>query len=211
MTGLKDVTSSRLYGSPQYSGKLLPAGRDALSQALIDMFPEWTVATLVALSVQAGAKIPLAYSNPPDQGLPALGTGYVDGIAELNLGVSLYPLPAYLSAGAGYVVRGGPLNDEMIFNVQAGYTLRRLFLKLELQGIKNTVDPPDRAGMPVSQPGDVGQLQFGDQDVLKLIPVVSYSLSKRFQITGEMYHVLGGKNTLAGTTYALGIIFQRKE
>jgi len=45
----------------------------------------------------------------------------------------------------------------------------------------------------------------------KLIPVVSYSLSERFQLTGEMYHVLGGKNTLAGTTYALGIIFQRKE
>jgi hypothetical protein len=45
---LRDVTSAPLYGRPQYSGKLLPVGRDALSQALLDTFPEWTVAGLIA-------------------------------------------------------------------------------------------------------------------------------------------------------------------
>jgi hypothetical protein len=45
---LLDVTSASLYGRPQYSGKLLPAGRDALSQALLDTLPEWTVAGLTA-------------------------------------------------------------------------------------------------------------------------------------------------------------------
>jgi len=43
---LRDVTSAPLYGRAQYAGKLLPAGRDALSQALLDTFPEWTVAGL---------------------------------------------------------------------------------------------------------------------------------------------------------------------
>jgi hypothetical protein len=37
-----------LYGQPQYSGKLLPTGRDALSHALDDTYPEWTVANLTA-------------------------------------------------------------------------------------------------------------------------------------------------------------------
>jgi hypothetical protein len=45
---LRDVTSAPLYGSPQYDGKLLPAGRDALSQALRATFPEWTVSGLTA-------------------------------------------------------------------------------------------------------------------------------------------------------------------
>ena len=45
---LRAVTSAPLYGRPQYTGKLLPAGRDALSQALRDTFPNWTVASLTA-------------------------------------------------------------------------------------------------------------------------------------------------------------------
>ena len=45
---LRDIASAPLYGRPQYTGKLLPAGRDALSQALLDTFPNWTVASLTA-------------------------------------------------------------------------------------------------------------------------------------------------------------------
>ncbi|MCK5429814.1 MAG: hypothetical protein KAI94_10115 [Anaerolineales bacterium] len=40
--------SAPLYGRPRYKDKLLPVGRDALSQALLDKFPEWTVAGLTA-------------------------------------------------------------------------------------------------------------------------------------------------------------------
>ncbi len=47
---LLDVTCSPLFGRPQHSGKLLPAGRDALSQALFDTFPDWTVAGLVGVA-----------------------------------------------------------------------------------------------------------------------------------------------------------------
>jgi hypothetical protein len=52
---LRDVTSAPLYGRPQYTGKLLPAGSDALSQALHDTFPNWTVASLTAAAyIKAG-------------------------------------------------------------------------------------------------------------------------------------------------------------
>jgi hypothetical protein len=43
---LQEVTSSPLYGRPQYGGRLLPTGRDALSQALLDTLPGWTVPAL---------------------------------------------------------------------------------------------------------------------------------------------------------------------
>lgn len=45
---LRDVTSAPLYGCPQYNHMLLPKGRDALSQALIDTSPNWTVTSLTA-------------------------------------------------------------------------------------------------------------------------------------------------------------------
>lgn len=47
---LRAVCSSPLFGPAQESGKLLPTGRDALSQALKDAYPDWTVANLVAIA-----------------------------------------------------------------------------------------------------------------------------------------------------------------
>ncbi len=45
---LLDVTSAPLYGHPDFGDKLLPVGRDPLSRALDDTFPEWTVPNLTA-------------------------------------------------------------------------------------------------------------------------------------------------------------------
>jgi hypothetical protein len=43
---LREVTSAPIFGQPQYNGKLLAVGHDALSKALFDTFPEWTVKRL---------------------------------------------------------------------------------------------------------------------------------------------------------------------
>jgi len=40
---LREVTAAPLFGQAQYNGKLFAVGRDALSKALLDAFPEWTV------------------------------------------------------------------------------------------------------------------------------------------------------------------------
>ncbi len=50
---LVDVSSSALYGQPQQHDKLLPVGRDALSQALIDTYPKWTVQNLTTAAYSA--------------------------------------------------------------------------------------------------------------------------------------------------------------
>lgn len=44
---LREVLSAPIFGRPQYEEKLLPAGRDPLSQALVNRFPAWTVENLV--------------------------------------------------------------------------------------------------------------------------------------------------------------------
>jgi len=45
---LRDVASAPLYGRPELIGKLLPVGRDPLTQALIDTQPDWSVEGLTA-------------------------------------------------------------------------------------------------------------------------------------------------------------------
>ena len=45
---LLTVTSAPIFGRPQYRKKLLPKGRDALSQALLDLQPAWTLGDLTA-------------------------------------------------------------------------------------------------------------------------------------------------------------------
>ena len=49
----------------------------------------------------------------------------------------------------------------------------------------------------------------GDQDVYKILPTVSYSFGETFEITAEAYHTFAGRNTIAGTTYAVGIVLKR--
>jgi len=50
---LYDVTSAPLYGRPQVQEKLLPTGRDPLSEALRRTYPGWTVGGLTAAAHEA--------------------------------------------------------------------------------------------------------------------------------------------------------------
>jgi hypothetical protein len=50
---LASVTGSRLFGFAQREGKLLPVGSDALSRALLDTRPYWSVERLVEASYVA--------------------------------------------------------------------------------------------------------------------------------------------------------------
>lgn len=157
------------------------------------------------LSVQTGVKVPLGYDERPEldgERLPPLGTSHADGELSIFAGKSLHPWPAYVSGGIGYRKRGGSLRDELPYNLEAGYTAGPMFFKLRLDGVKNTHSPPD-----LSSP--VNNAVVGDQDWLKLSPAISYNIVGGFSADFEVFHVLMGKNTLAGTTYSLAVVLAR--
>lgn len=167
-----------------------------------------------AMSVQPGLKIPLGYEQNPDNNGPALGSGEIDGEINLVAGMSLYPLPAYLSAAGGYRIRGGDLHDEILIGAEGGATFGRLFVKLRFEGTMNEASPPDVFGETIVTPiagggGGINEVLFGDQDVYKILPTISYSFGETFEATAEAYHTFAGKNTLAGTTYAVGFTLKR--
>lgn len=156
----------------------------------------------LAASVQGGVKLPLGYEKTPDNLGPPLGTGEIDFEARLFVGLSLWPFPGYFGGGIGYRLRGGPLHDEVPFSIEGGVTLSRFFAKVRVEGLQNTKEPPDLGSVD-------NNVIVGDQNVLKLMPTVSYRLGERVSLAGEIFHVLAGKNTTAGTTYQLALEFVR--
>lgn len=166
----------------------------------------------LAVSIQGGIKIPLGYDKTPENDGPTLGTGELDGELLLLLGRSLYPLPLYTTAGIGYRSRGGRFNDEILYNFEVGYTPGKWLFKLTLDGIQNTATPPDLYGRTLVLPlpgggGVTPELLFGDQHILKLIPGVIFRFSQGLALQAEAIHVLAGTNTVAGTTFSLGLVF----
>jgi hypothetical protein len=159
------------------------------------------------VSVQGNVKLPLGYDDEPDNNGPPLGSGRADMEAHLLAGVSLYPFPAYVTGGAGYRVRTGDLEDEFLFAVEAGATWKRLMARVGLDGLYSTGNPPD---LTRSDTGQVSSaVVITNQDILKLTPALGVLLNTDISLVFEAFHVIDGKNTVAGTTYAVGVVYQQ--
>lgn len=190
-----------LPGEPVRRNELTNAGLSNLFLSL--RVPLVQRSTAVAL--QGGVKLPLGYEKDPDNNGPPLGTGEVDMEVHLLLGQSLYPLPGYVGAGAGYRLRGGSLHDEMLFSLEGGWTIARVFVKLRLDGLVNVEDPPDLSGAA----GADNSVIEGDQDIFKISPTMQYNFGGGLGVAAEAFHTFAGKNTVAGTTWSLGLVVVR--
>ena len=168
----------------------------------------------VVLSLETGVKLPLRYRNDPLIDRPPLGTGEIDGSGKLLFGVSLHPLPGYVTGGVGYRVRGGTrFHDQLLSELEIGYTRGRILYKIAYEGITSTVAPPDIYGRPVVTPlpgggGVLPDVLAGDQDIYKISPSLVISIDADWSVQLEALHVFAGKNTLAGTTLLLGLVLQ---
>jgi hypothetical protein len=151
------------------------------------------------LSIQAGVKLPLGYDpSPPDEGAP-LGSGKVDVEGLVLAGVGLWPIRAYLTGQIGYRVRGGTgIVDEYLFQLEGGFTPGRWLAKATLEGVYSAQPPGNQESSTVI---------VTNMDVLKIIPTVAYRIGPRTAVGVEVFHTLSGRNTVAGTTYAVGIVF----
>ena len=153
------------------------------------------------VSLAAGGKIPLGYDVPteiPESYVP-LGTGETDAEVRLLVGTSLYPVPGYVTATLGYRLRGGDYGNELFHGLEAGYSFDRLLVKGVIEGIQTLGD--------CGATGATGGL-VGDQNNLKFSPGLIWSFNDRVEISADLFHIVSGCNTAAGTTYALGLAFK---
>lgn len=151
------------------------------------------------VSLTLGGKFPLGYEMQEESNVP-LGTAEIDGDTRLLVGKSLYPLPGYVTSAIGYRRRGGIFSDELLYSFEAGFTYGNLLVKGVAEGVRTFGD--------CGATGAMGML-IGDQNSLKLAPGVIWSLNERLELGADLFHIVSGCNTAAGTTWALGLAFKR--
>ena len=184
-----DTTITRIYPDENESGF-----------ADLEMRLRWRLLQDPAVvSVTLGGKLPLGYEMQEESNVP-LGTGEIDGDTRLLVGKSLYPLPGYATGAIGYRKRGGIFSDELLYNLEAGFTYGNLLVKGVAEGVRTFGD--------CGATGAMGML-IGDQNSLKLSPGVIWSFSERLEVGADLFYIASGCNTAAGTTYAVGLAFKR--
>ncbi len=165
----------------------------------------------LAISIQAGVRIPLGYSKEPQNNGPRLGSGEMSYEGHILLGTNFYPLPMYLSGSVGYRYRTGELHDEVIITAELGYTLGPIFIKTYVESLRNVVTPPDLYGQEIVTPlpgggGVIPDIVIGDQHLTKVIPSITYNINESLGLQFEIIKPISGRNTINGTTYSVGII-----
>lgn len=153
------------------------------------------------VSVQGDMEIPTGYGSQPTNGGPNLGDGVVNVAGRVLVGASLWPFPGYVTGHGGYRLRGGTLDDEWFFALEAGASASRFLGKFVLDGVYSTSEPP-----PLDESSTV---TVTNKDILKIIAGLSTRVSERFSVDLEIFHVIEGRNTVAGTTYSAGLVFER--
>jgi hypothetical protein len=146
-------------------------------------------------------KLPLGYDpSPPQTQLAPLGSGAVDLEFNLLAGASLWPFPGYVNASAGYRVRGAGLDDELMASFESGVSYGAWFGKAALDAQYTRGDLID------ADPTKT----VTNENILKLLAEINYNFTARFAVSVEAFHVLQGANTVAGTTWVAGVIYQQK-
>ncbi len=101
--------------------------------------------------------------------------------------------------------RGGLYEDEIFYQVEIGYTNSRWLVKGVLDILENRAN---RIGLGNDGSGLDDSL-VGEQDCTKLIVGVERAVDPTTRFTIDLIEILAGKNTIEGTTVAVGIAYTR--
>jgi len=152
------------------------------------------------LSGQGLVKIP----GPYDEDIPLpLGNKQWDVEARLLYGRSLYPhIPGYVNFEIAYRVRFGDPSDELRYLAEFGMDFTKQFYgRVKLDGIysMNNGADFDKSGNPTI----TNNFNLG-----KVFVTAGYKIAKRWGLEVEYTPELCGKNTAAGATYSLALVYQ---
>jgi hypothetical protein len=206
----KILTSKRTEQADEFSPtRRLEATNGGLGDLLLALRYS-LVAGKIPISVQGGAKFPLGYDAMPDDQSAPLGSGKLDVEGYLLAGASLYPLPLYITGGAGYRLRTGDLADDVLLAIEGGGQYGRLQAKVTFDASLSTVEPRDLSSQTADGEVPTSTVTSAvDQDQFKLSPGIALAINDGVQVTAEVFHIVGGKDTVAGTTYAIGLVLRR--
>lgn len=149
----------------------------------------------LASSVGIQLGIPMG-SSPQDEieaALPQVGSRDVNQSLHTDLGLSLWPVPGYASAGISYKNRTRSLSDEVSWYLNSGiFLLKELSVKAELSALYSLKNGT-REGW------NTEYLVYGAEFSLRFLPKIGISVGTSFFADGRL--------TLAGPTLYGGFYF----
>lgn len=198
----KRITLNRQVGRP--SGFVYFEGDDVHGIADAQAGLRYRLAALGATVVSAGLLLGVPLGDDAQANGLLTGDGEVNQVVSLQLGHSLYPVPAYVNAEVGYSNRLKGYSDEFIYSVEAGYTVGdRLTAVLRLRGIESMENGDDGTS------GGMGGLYANNQRYTTFGPELIYAIDERIGVSVSAMGTARVQNALTAPVYSFGVFVRR--
>ena len=134
-----------------------------------------------------------------------LGDGEFNVAPRILYGLSLYPLPMYLSADLGYNIRGQGYSDEIFGALEAGYGLfeSRLYAIVQLSVQKSTNTEPSR-DIPAARLG----FYNNNREFVAITPKILYKFESGLGVVLSYATATSGRNVAGGAVLAGSVFYE---
>lgn len=152
--------------------------------------------------VSASLKLGLPLGNSDQTNGLYTGDGELNQQLSLEAGHSFYPIPAYAVVTAGFNQRSSGFSDEVVYGVEAGYTVANTWTIIgRVQGLESLKNG-DASG---------GQLGFAGNDQRYLLygAEVAYTHNDRYGVSLGVQNATRAHNVLSAPAFSLGLFLKR--
>ena len=132
------------------------------------------------------------------------GDGEINQALTVQLGRSLYPVPAYTNVEVGFNNRVEGYSDEFLYAAELGYTFRKIFTALlRIRGIESFENGDD------SVSGGMGGLFANNQRYTTYGPELIYAPNERYGVSLSALSAVRLRNVLSAPTFSVGVFVRR--
>jgi hypothetical protein len=134
-----------------------------------------------------------------------LGDGEFNVAPRILYGLSLYPIPMYISADLGYNFRGAGYSNEVFGSLEAGYGVlpNRLYVIVQLSVQKSTQTEPSR-DIPAARLG----LYNNNREFVAITPKLLYTFGNGVGAIVSYATAASGRNVAGGAVLAGSVFYE---
>ena len=197
----KRITLNKQVGRP--SGFVYFEGDDVTGLGDAQLGVRYRIAQAKATVVSAGLTLGVPIGDDAQPNGLLTGDGEANQVLAIQVGHSLYPMPAYINVDFGYNNRVDGFSDEILYAAEAGYTVGSLTGILRVRGMESRENGDDGVG------GGMGGLYANNQSFLTYGPELIYDFSQRVGIALGAANTAREKNALSEPVFSFGIFVKR--
>ena len=197
----KRITLNKQVGRP--SGFVYFEGDDVTGLGDAQLGVRYRVVQMEATVASAALTLGVPIGDDAQPNGLLTGDGEANQVLSIQVGHSLYPMPAYINVDFGYNNRIDGFSDEILYAVEGGYTVGNLTAVLRVRGIESRENGDDGVG------GGMGGLYANNQSVLTYGPELIYDFSQRLGIALGATNTAREENALSQPVFSLGIFAKK--